>query len=150
MTFVSGVNLNLKLIVESEWEIKWLPCLERIWSVSDSWNLDKYQDGIRIWCVSELYMKVEFLNEYQDGIRIWCVSELYLKVEFEWVSGWNSYLERIWTISESWIWMSIRMSSVSGVYLNCIWKLNLNEYQDGIRVWSVYELYQKLKSERVS
>ena len=39
--------------------------------------------------------------------------------------------------------MSIRMASVSGAYLNYIKKLNLNEYQDGIRIWSVSELYLK-------
>ena len=38
------------------------------------------------------------------------------------------------------------MASVSGAYLDCILKLNLNEYQNGIRVWSVFELYlQTLK-----
>ena len=39
--------------------------------------------------------------------------------------------------------MSIRMASASGAYLNCIMMLNLNEYQNGIRVWSVSELYLK-------
>ena len=33
------------------------------------------------------------------------------------------------------------MASVSRAYLNCIGKLNLNEYQNGISIWSVYELY---------
>ena len=33
------------------------------------------------------------------------------------------------------------MASVSGAYLHCILSLNLNEYQNGIRVWSVSELY---------
>ena len=32
--------------------------------------------------VSEVYMKV-VLNKYQNGIRVWSVSELYLKVESE-------------------------------------------------------------------
>ena len=40
--------------------------------------------------------------------------------------------------------MSIRMASVFGAYLNCIRRLNLNEYENGIRVWSVSELYQEV------
>ena len=85
------------------------------------------------------------LNEYQNGIRVWSVSKLYLKrFESEWVSRWHPCLERIWTVSESWIWMSVRMASMSGAYLNCIGKLTLNEYQNGIHVWSVSELYQKV------
>ena len=43
--------------------------------------------------------------------------------------------------------MSIRMASVSRAYLNYIKRLNLKEYQDGIRVWSVSELYLKVESE---
>ena len=35
------------------------------------------------------------------------------------------------------------MAYVSRAYLNCIRKLNLNEHQNGIRVWSVSELYLK-------
>ena len=53
----------------------YLNCIKRL-------NLNEYQDGIRIWRVSELYQKVN-LNEYQDGIHIWSVSELYLKGESE-------------------------------------------------------------------
>ena len=78
--------------------------------------------------------------------RIWIISGLY----FEWVSEWPPCLGRIWTVFESWIWMSIRMESVSGAYLNYIWKLNLNEYQNGVRVWSVSKLYLKAVSEWVS
>ena len=37
--------------------------------------------------------------------------------------------------------MSIRMASMYGAYLNCICKLCMNECQNGIRVWSVSELY---------
>ena len=40
-------------------------------------SLNEYQDGIRIWCVSELYLEVVF-EEYQNFIRIWSVSVLYL------------------------------------------------------------------------
>ena len=39
------------------------------------------------------------------------------------------------------------MESISGVYLYCIGELNLNDYQDGIRVWIVSELYQKVEIE---
>ncbi|CAI8595590.1 unnamed protein product [Vicia faba] len=41
------------------------------------------------------------------------------------------------------IWRGDRilMESVSGAYLNSIKRLNLNEYRDGIRIWSVSELY---------
>ena len=42
------------------------------------------------------------------------------------------------------------MASVPGAYLNCIWELILNEYQNGIRVWSIYELYLRIDSELVS
>ena len=90
------------------------------------------------------------LNECQDGIRVWSVSEMHLKVGSEWVSEWCSCLGRICIVSESWIWMSVRMASVSGVYLNYIWKLDLNEYHNGIRVWSVSKLYLKVGSEWVS
>ena len=41
-------------------------------------NLNEYQDGIRIWRVSELYLK-ETMNERQNGIHVWSVSELYMK-----------------------------------------------------------------------
>ena len=43
--------------------------------------------------------------------------------------------------------MSIMIESVPEAYLNCIVQLNLNEYQDGIRVWSVSELYLTAESE---
>ena len=43
--------------------------------------------------------------------------------------------------------MSIRMASVSEAYLNYIKMLKLNEYQDGIRIWSVSELYEKVEIE---
>ena len=117
--------------------------------------------GVYLYCIWKLN-----LNEYQNGVRVWSVSVLYLKIESEWVSEWHPCLERIWTVSKGWFWMSIRMASVSGVYLNCIkrlefewvseWRpcleriwtvikgLNLNEYHNGFRVWSVSELYQKL------
>ena len=39
------------------------------------------------------------------------------------------------------------MASTSEAYLNCIKRLNLTEYQDGIRIWSVSELYLKDESE---
>ena len=39
------------------------------------------------------------------------------------------------------------MAFVSRAYLNCIWELILNEYQNGIRVWSVSELYLKVDSK---
>ena len=60
MTSVSGAYLN---------------CIGKL-------NLNEYQNGIRIWSVSELYQKLN-LNEYQNGIRVWSVSELYLKVGSE-------------------------------------------------------------------
>ena len=60
MEFVSGTYLNC------------------IWKL----NLNEYQNDIRIWSVSELYLKAQ-LNEYPNGIRIWSVSELYLKAESE-------------------------------------------------------------------
>ena len=44
--------------------------------------MNEYQNDIHIWCVSELYLKLN-LNEYQNGIRVWSVSELYLEVESE-------------------------------------------------------------------
>ena len=59
-------------------------------------------------------------------------------------------MDYIWLVSESWNWMSMRSASVSGVHLNCIWKLNLNEYQNGVHIWSVSELYLKIESEWVS
>ena len=43
--------------------------------------------------------------------------------------------------------MSIKMESVSGAYLNCILGLILNDYQNGIRVWSVSKLYLGADSE---
>ena len=46
--------------------------------------------------------------------------------------------------------MNIRMTSISEAYLYCIIRLNLNEYQNGIRVWSVFVLYLKTKFESVS
>ena len=46
-------------------------------------NLNEYQDGIRVWSVSVLYLRSLNLKEYQNGIRIWCISELYLNVESE-------------------------------------------------------------------
>ena len=85
-------------------------------------NLNEYQNGVRVWSVSVLYLKSwiwmsvrvasvseAYLNciwrlnlyEYQDSIRVWSVFELYLKAESEWVSEWLPCLERIWTVSES-------------------------------------------------
>ena len=39
--------------------------------------------------------------------------------------------------------MSIKVVFVSGMHLNCIWRLSLYEKRNGVRVWSVYELYLK-------
>ena len=36
---------------------------------------------------------------------------------------------------------------MSGAYLNCIFELKLDEYQNGIRVWSVSELYLRAETE---
>ena len=59
------------------------------------------------------------LNEYQNGARIWSVSELYLKAESEWVPEWHPYLERIWTVSESWMRKSPCRISSAGRVDNC-------------------------------
>ena len=40
--------------------------------------LTKYQNGICVWSVSELYLR-ENLNEYQNGIYLWIVPELFLE-----------------------------------------------------------------------
>ena len=124
MAYVSGVYLK----VEFKWVSEWHPCLERIWTVSESW----IWMSIRMVSVSGAYLNC-----------IW-------KVVSEWVSKWHLCLERIRTVSWSWIWISIRMASVSGAYMNCIWKLCLNEYQNDIRVWSASDLYLKVESEWVS
>ena len=47
-------------------------------------NLNEYQDSVRVWSVSELYLNCIWeliLNDYQNGILVWSISELYLKVE---------------------------------------------------------------------
>ena len=90
----------LYIKVESEWVSEWHPCLERIWTVSESclWM------SIRMASVSGAYL---------NCIKSW----IWMSIRMASISG--AYLNCI----KSWIWMSIRMASVSGAYLNCIWKL---------------------------
>ena len=110
MASVSGAYLNCILVLRSEWASEWHPCLERIYTC--------------IWKMN--------LNEYQNGVRIWSVSELYLKVESEWVSEWRPYLERIWKLNEkkpvkdcfSWScrWLSWLISGINlWPFINCWW-----------------------------
>ena len=115
MTSVSGSYLNCT------WNIYWMNVrmisifgsyLNCIWKL----NLNEYQNDIRVWSVSVLYLKTEskWVSEWHPYLkRIWTVS----KVEFEWVSGWHLCLQRIWNCIKSWIWMSIIMAFVSGAYL---------------------------------
>ena len=87
---------ELYLRVESEWVSKWHPVLERMWTISWWWICM----SIRLASVSEAYLNCIWeLNEFQDCIRVWSVSELYLRAEFEWVTEWQPCLERICTVS---------------------------------------------------
>ena len=52
--------------------------LNCIWKL----NLNEYQNDIRVWSVSVLYLKLN-LNEYHDGIHAWSVYVMYLKTEYE-------------------------------------------------------------------
>ena len=90
-------------------------------------------------CLCPLYYAVKSTCEdFVDGSMSWLYLNMYLmSVRMTSVSG--SYLNCTWNMC----WMSVRMTSVSGLYPNYIWKLNLNEYQNGIRIWSVSELYLK-------
>ena len=66
----------------------YLDCIKRL-------NLNEYQNDIRIYNVSELYLEA-ILNEYQNRLHIWSVSEFYLEVVL------NEYQNGIcfWTVSE--------------------------------------------------
>ena len=117
--------VELQVVSKKEWVLEWCPYLERIWTVSRDWVC--MRNGME--SVSE---------------RIRAVTVL----EFEWITKWLPCLECICIVSESEIWISDRRASVSGASLSC--RKRLNEWHNGFRVWSVYGLYQELKSEWVS
>ena len=127
------------------------------------WDLDRWHNDFRVWTVSELEVDSWIWMRNRMASVSWSVSSLYLIAKVcmssgmtdvygmypcriltwnsEWVSERRLCLERIWIVSRFGLWMSIWMASVSRAYPYYIWKLNLNEYQNGIRFWSVSALY---------
>ena len=127
-----------------EWVTEWQPRLVRIWTVSEveicMSSRMTYVSGVYLYCIW-----VWNLNRQQNDIRVWSVSGLGNRSE--WVTEWLPYLERIWTVSEveicmssrmtsvvwsvsetvTGIWISDIMTSLSGVYLDCIWCWDLYE-----------------------